>query len=241
MPKLSLSRLLPVMIAVMVVVLSAKVYSLVQVLNGNDRDYGAHGIVNMAYAAGMAPQSLSATTSSVLSPSAPVQVPVDSAAASLNACDHDVACKGKPPEATATRDDGLINEVARRQHQLDAETTALDERKRAVEAAEAALQQRVTSLTTTEAVLRQSEQHDVALSEDDANRLVKIYQAMKPADAAAIFNVLDLRVSTHLLNLMDPRHASAIMGAMLPQRAILATQMLAKSHSLPPGLTGRTG
>ena len=53
---------------------------------------------------------------------------------------------------------------------------------------------------------------------------------MRPADAANIFNALELRTLLALLDRMNDRKAALILASMQPERARLATQMLAQQR-----------
>ncbi|AOX20297.1 MotE family protein [Kozakia baliensis] len=150
-------------------------------------------------------------------------------------CRHDAACGGQSaaPETSSdnTEQHSLMEEIEARSHELDIQAKTLSERKHTLDAALQALQQH-SSGSTAHIVTERG----MTLSAEDATRLVSIYEAMKPADAATIFNILDLHVCFALLERMSPRKASAIMEAMSPQRAILATQMLAgRRPQLIPG------
>ena len=76
---------------------------------------------------------------------------------------------------------------------------------------------------------------------DDQNwrGLVKMYEAMKPRDAALIFNDLDLPVLLPVLDRMKEAKAAPILSAMTPDRARLVTgelaQLRTKSNSIEPG------
>ncbi|GBR71109.1 MotE family protein [Gluconobacter kanchanaburiensis] len=150
-------------------------------------------------------------------------------------------CKGPSPVASQPKDPGLEEQLEAREKELARKDAALNDRQRLVDAAEEELQRRMTALENSRTALATSEQHTDQLRNEDADRLVKIYQVMKPEDAAAIFNILDLRVGVALLNRMNPRKASAIMEAMSPQRAILATQLLVNSHARPATKIGGNG
>ena len=115
------------------------------------------------------------------------------------------------------------------------------DRQAVIEAAEAELQKKMAALDEARARLDASRQQTARLVDQDADRLVKIYEAMSPVDAAAIFNIMDLRIGVGLLSRMTPRKASAILEVMSPQRAILATQLLANTHNQPVPLTGHNG
>ena len=114
-------------------------------------------------------------------------------------------------------------ELARREASLSAREAAaaaasekIDHRMTELDA----LQQRITSL---EAVHR-------SRNEAAWSGLVRVYEAMRPADAANIFNALELRTLLALLDRMNDRKAALILASMQPERARLATQMLAQQR-----------
>ena len=63
--------------------------------------------------------------------------------------------------------------------------------------------------------------------------LVKIYEGMKPKDAARIFDTLDLDVLVAVMSKMSERKLSPILAAMNPERARTVTIMLAEEKQLP--------
>ena len=63
--------------------------------------------------------------------------------------------------------------------------------------------------------------------------LVKIYEGMKPKDAARIFDTLDLDVLLAVMGKMSERKLSPVLAAMNPERARTITIMLAEQKKLP--------
>ena len=70
-------------------------------------------------------------------------------------------------------------------------------------------------------------------SHDDANwrGLVKLYENMKPRDAAAIFNDLELPVLLPVLDRMKEAKAAPVLAAMQPERARQVTAELAQMRT----------
>ena len=56
--------------------------------------------------------------------------------------------------------------------------------------------------------------------------MVKLYSAMKPQDAARIFNSLDMNITVALLKGMKPSSSSAILSQMDSQKAQTVTAEL---------------
>ncbi len=73
-------------------------------------------------------------------------------------------------------------------------------------------------------------------SEEEEGRiksLVKIYEGMKPKDAARIFDTLDIDVLVAVISKMSERKIAPVMAAMNPERARSITIMLAEQKQLP--------
>lgn len=130
----------------------------------------------------------------------------------------------KPPSAAELR---LLQDLRTRKDALDTRERRLDQRDELLQAAELKLQAKLDDLTTLQKQLEKAD--DARRERDGANwgGLVRMYEDMKPRDAAAIFNVLDMSVLLEVLDRMDERKAAAVLSNMLPERARLVTQMLA--------------
>ena len=64
-------------------------------------------------------------------------------------------------------------------------------------------------------------------------QMVKLYEGMRPRDAAAIFDDLESPVLLQILDRMGERKAAPVLGAMKPERARLLTAELARHRSRP--------
>ncbi len=141
-----------------------------------------------------------------------------------------------PPVSDAER--ALLQDLRGRRLELDRRDAALGTREQALGAAEQRLTARLDELTALQTRLEQLDadrhQHDEA----NWHGLVKLYEAMKPRDAAAILNDLDMPVLLPVLDRMKEAKAAAILAAMLPDRARVATTQLAalrtQAITVPP-------
>lgn len=73
-------------------------------------------------------------------------------------------------------------------------------------------------------------------SEEEKKRidsLVKIYEGMKPKEAARIFDTLDIDVLLAVLSNMPEKKVGPVMAAMKPERARTITLMMAEQKTLP--------
>ncbi len=132
----------------------------------------------------------------------------------------------EPPISDAER--ATLQDLRARRKELDARAAALDEREAILAAAEQRLSDRVKELSALQTKL---EGLDKARHErDEANwrGLVKTYEAMRPRDAATIFNDLDGPVLLQVLDRMKEAKAAPILAAMAPERARAVTAQLAQ-------------
>ena len=67
----------------------------------------------------------------------------------------------------------------------------------------------------------------------DVGRLVEIYKAMKPVQAAAIMNEADIEVSVLVLAAMQPRNSGPILALMQPVRARAISKIILERSRLP--------
>jgi flagellar motility protein MotE (MotC chaperone) len=125
----------------------------------------------------------------------------------------------------------VLLDLRRRRETLDARAHALDEREAELDAADRRLGERVQQLSALQVRLEGLEAGRQKHSAENWEGLVKVYEAMKPRDAAAIFDVLDMQVLLQVLDRMQARRAAPVLAAMQPDRARLATQLLAEMRT----------
>ncbi len=131
----------------------------------------------------------------------------------------------EPPVSDSER--ALLLDLRRRRTELDTREAALASRDAVLAAAETRLAARVDELTALQGKL---EALEVARKQrDDANwtGLVKLYETMKPRDAATIFNDLDMPVLLQVVDRMKESKAAPVLAAMQPERARQVTSQIA--------------
>lgn len=125
---------------------------------------------------------------------------------------------------------------------------ALQDREARVAAREAALEERLQALALAElAITRQTEALTVAeqrlaatlamadqAAERDLERLTAVYEAMKPAEAAALFEEMDPQFAAGFLARMRPEAAAAIFSGLDPRLAYTVSVILAGRHAGVP-------
>ena len=138
--------------------------------------------------------------------------------------------KPAPPAERPVTDSerALLTDLRNRRAALDTREAALAGREATEAAMEVRLNARFDELKQLQTRLETLEQQRASRDEANWQGLVKTYEAMKPHDAATIFNDLDLPILLPVLDRMKETRAAPILAAMLPDRARLVTTELAR-------------
>ena len=150
------------------------------------------------------------------------------------------------PASISDEERSLLLDLRHRREQLDEKSRLMDQRAAQITAADQKLNARVQQLTALQSQLETLEAARQQRQSANWGGLVKTYEAMKPRDAAAIFDSLDMQVLLQVLDRMQERRAAAVLAAMQTDRARLATQLLSEMRlkaNTPAGaaLPGATG
>lgn len=121
----------------------------------------------------------------------------------------------------------LLLELRQRKKTLDQREAALGAREAALDAAERRIASRVDELKTLQDRLVALDSARKQREESSWAGLVKLYETMRPRDAAVIFNDLDMNVLLPVVDRMKEAKAAAILAAMQPEKARLLTLQLA--------------
>jgi flagellar motility protein MotE (MotC chaperone) len=121
----------------------------------------------------------------------------------------------------------LLQDLAARRDALDARSRQLDERAAMIAVAEQRLDEKVAELDALRSEIeglmgRLDEQSEARIA-----NLASIYEAMRPGDAAAIFNGLEMDVIVAVLDRMRQTKSAPILAGMDPARARDVTAELA--------------
>lgn len=143
------------------------------------------------------------------------------------AAPHEVAACPQPPAA-------LAKALLAREEQVKLEEDALRDKQAAIALSNAALDRRLQELTTAEAALRATIAQVDGAAEDDISRLTRIYEAMKPADAAALFESMAPDFAAGFLARMQPDAAAAVMSGLTPQAAYAISAVVAGRNARAP-------
>ncbi len=135
----------------------------------------------------------------------------------------------EPPVSDSER--ALLLDLRHRSAALDARDSALTAREAVLGAAEKRLAARVDELAALQAKLQDLEKQRQARDDASWAGLTKLYESMKPRDAATIFNDLDMQVLLQVVDRMKDAKAAAVLAAMQPERARQVTAQLARLRS----------
>lgn len=127
----------------------------------------------------------------------------------------------------------LFEDLSKRRKSLDKYEKNLHMREALLKATEQELERKYQELTK---LRKEIEGLLDTQSEEEGSRvasLVKIYEGMKPKDAARIFNTLDIDVLISVVSKMSERKVSPVLAAMNPERVRTITIMLVEQKKLP--------
>lgn len=111
---------------------------------------------------------------------------------------------------------------------------ALDLREQAAKAAEQRLAASVEAQQKEAAGGAPGSPGSPVAVEAQFDELARIYQAMKPAKAAAVFEQLDMEVQMKVAQRMRPASTAAILAAMSPKGAASLSMALARKSAAKP-------
>ncbi|WP_291652840.1 hypothetical protein [Bosea sp. (in: a-proteobacteria)] len=124
----------------------------------------------------------------------------------------------------------ILERLGERREELEGRMRELEMRERLLNSAEKKLDGRVGDLKALEEKIDGPGSVKPAIEEAKAiKNLVIMYEAMKPKDAARVFDRLGLDVLVPVVQQMNPRKMSEVMAAMSPDRAEKLTVALATS------------
>lgn len=120
----------------------------------------------------------------------------------------------------------LLQKLADRRAKLDKWAHQLDMREELLKAAEQRIDRKVAELHKIQTKLQGMLGQYDKIQENKLKSLVKIYEAMKPKDAARIFMQLDMPVLLDVVERMNERKVAAILAQLAPEKAKKVTDQL---------------
>jgi flagellar motility protein MotE (MotC chaperone) len=179
-----------------------------------------------AQVAEVAPGPMEARAQQPRTPSGPAAAP---AAAPTPAAEAP-----SPAEGRGEAERALLEALRGRRQELDRRGEELAQRELLLAAAERRFQERVEEMRALQARLEAELRARDQREEAGIRQLVRVYEAMRPRDAAIILDELEMPVVLQVLDRMREAKAAPVLAAMRPDRARAVTAELSRLRSRAP-------
>jgi flagellar motility protein MotE (MotC chaperone) len=237
------SRFLPALVLVLIAVLPAYVGSLWT------------GVAKLAFAEEAAPTATdhagaeetghdAAASAPATGPTPPIppaeHAKPDAAAHDIVAAPSDSAHQEAAPAGefdplTLTRAEiDVLRQLAKRRDELAARARALDDREAMLKATEERIAAQVEQMKQMKAEYQQMRSQRDDAAEASMRRLVTVYEAMKPEEAARIFETMEGAVLLDVVMRMGERRLAPILAQMSPAKAQALTIAMANRRAIIP-------
>jgi flagellar motility protein MotE (MotC chaperone) len=137
------------------------------------------------------------------------------------------------PTSFSPAEINLLQELAQRRGELDKRADELDGRDMMLKAAEQRIAEKIAALQKMQddigALLHKKDEEN----DEKLKSIVRIYETMKPPEAARIFEQLDMPVLLEVVEHMSERKAAPILASMPPLKAKALTLALAERKQAP--------
>ena len=130
----------------------------------------------------------------------------------------------------------ILQSLGQRRAELDQREQGLNSRQQLIDAADSKLDARITQLQGLKGQIQALLDQATKTSADDTVRMVKVYESMKPKDAAAVLTTMSDEVRLPIAAGMKDRALAAILGAMTPDAARELTEKLTNRMKASDGL-----
>ena len=130
----------------------------------------------------------------------------------------------------------ILQNLGQRRQQLDQREQSLNSQQALIDAADSKLDARIQQLSDLKTQIQTLLDQANKTQDDDTNRLVAVYTAMKPKDAAVVMASMKDEVRLPIAAKMKDRALAAILGAMDPAAARDLTEKLATRMQNAGGL-----
>jgi flagellar motility protein MotE (MotC chaperone) len=138
-----------------------------------------------------------------------------------------------PPSPDVVAERAVLEALRARRAEIEAREAALAQREMLIAAAERRLADRLEELGALRARLEAEGRQRDERTEQGWRQMVRLYEGMRPRDAAGIFDELEMAVLIQVLDRMREAKAAPVLAAMRPERARLVTTELARHRSRP--------
>lgn len=127
----------------------------------------------------------------------------------------------------------VLSSLTKRREELDKREAELDMRDKLLKATEQRLDQKLVEIKAIETQIQSAMRTLDENQQKQIASLVKVYETMKPKDAAQIMQDLDRNILLEVAARMKEAKMAPILAAMDPTKAREVTVLLAKRNELP--------
>jgi len=121
-----------------------------------------------------------------------------------------------------------------RESQLDALEVRLADKEQVLRVAKLKIEEQIEDLEAAEANLAATLAKADGAAENDIARITAVYENMKPAKAAELFEAMDLEFASNFLIRMNADAAAAILSSIEPETAYSISVMMASRNAGVP-------
>ncbi|MCW2247097.1 flagellar motility protein MotE (MotC chaperone) [Azospirillum fermentarium] len=146
---------------------------------------------------------------------------------------YNTASLGPSGERTGPTDPEILQHYAERRAELDRRAREIDQRQALLEAAEKRIDQKLQELDKVRSDIQKLLKTGDEQQSAQVESLVKIYETMKPKEAARIFEEMDMPILLSVIQKMKETKTAPILAAMEPVKAKEVTAALMERKTLP--------
>lgn len=184
------------------------------------------------------PPAITTPAPAAQAPAGGVDKPADSGKTDAGKSAADISVPSMPAAASADDETSpaemeVLKQLANRRDELDKRAHTLDTRESLIKVGEQRVDQKIKEMESLRLQLQAMVDQINGAQQTQLENLVKIYETMKPAEAAKIFESLDMPVLLGVIQRMKPKSTAPIMAAMAPEKAKEVTIALTKQDQLP--------
>lgn len=128
----------------------------------------------------------------------------------------------------------MLDAFRQREARLESQEIAIQDRMQALKIANREVDLKLAQLTQAEEALRETIALADSAAETDLDRLTRVYENMKPKQAAALFEEMEPEFAAGFLGRMRPEIAAAVMAGLSPEAAHTFSVVLAGRNANVP-------
>ena len=164
--------------------------------------------------------------------------PKPSATAAAEPASHEVPSPagkraGRDPMSFSPHEIEILQSLSQRRDDLDKRATEIDRHEALLQATEHRIDEKIARLQQMESTISDAFKKEDQKDDAKIKSLVKIYETMKPKEAARIFEQLDLPVLLGVIEQMKEMKTAPILASMDPAKAKAVTLALAARRPSP--------